>query len=86
MNAANEIAVEKFLQNSLRFPRIWETVEETMDAHACVAHPGLDEILEAQRTEGEELARGVGDHVRRAGEQTPEAHLGALLVPVESVS
>lgn len=47
MNAANEVAVEKFLQNSLRFPRIWETVEGTMDAHACVAHPGLEEILAA---------------------------------------
>ncbi|MCB1061910.1 MAG: 1-deoxy-D-xylulose-5-phosphate reductoisomerase [Verrucomicrobiae bacterium] len=47
MNAANEIAVAKFLENSLRFPKIWETVEETMDAHDVIDHPKLDEILAA---------------------------------------
>ncbi len=47
MNAANEVAVAKFLEKSLRFPKIWETVEETMDAHAVVAHPKLEQILEA---------------------------------------
>jgi 1-deoxy-D-xylulose-5-phosphate reductoisomerase len=47
MNAANEIAVAKFLENSLRFPKIWETVEETMDAHDVIDHPNLDEILAA---------------------------------------
>lgn len=47
LNAANEVAVEKFFQNSLRFPEIWETVERTMDAHRNTAHPQLDEILAA---------------------------------------
>ena len=47
MNAANEVAVERFLEKSLRFPKIWETVEATMDAHECVSHPRLDEILAA---------------------------------------
>ncbi len=47
MNAANEVAVARFLENSLRFPRIWETVEETMDAHDVIDHPKLDEILAA---------------------------------------
>ena len=47
LNAANEVAVAKFLQNSLRFPEIWETVEETMAAHRATAHPKLEEILEA---------------------------------------
>jgi 1-deoxy-D-xylulose-5-phosphate reductoisomerase len=47
LNAANEVAVAKFLKNSLRFPEIWETVEETMAAHRATAHPKLEEILEA---------------------------------------
>lgn len=47
MNAANEVAVAKFLEKSLRFPEIWETVERTMDEHAVVSHPKLDQILEA---------------------------------------
>lgn len=47
MNAANEVAVAKFLENSLRFPKIWETVEETMSAHRLIHHPKLDQILEA---------------------------------------
>ncbi|MCB1076475.1 MAG: 1-deoxy-D-xylulose-5-phosphate reductoisomerase, partial [Verrucomicrobiae bacterium] len=47
LNAANEVAVAKFLENSLRFPKIWETVESTMAAHEVTAHPNLDEILAA---------------------------------------
>src|SRR6266849_3449325 len=34
MNAANEIAVAAFLDRQLRFPRIWETVEEVMSRHS----------------------------------------------------
>jgi 1-deoxy-D-xylulose-5-phosphate reductoisomerase len=47
LNAANEIAVEAFLQNRIRFPRIWETVALVMDAHRAVAHATLDAILRA---------------------------------------
>ncbi|MGB3121577.1 MAG: 1-deoxy-D-xylulose-5-phosphate reductoisomerase [Verrucomicrobiales bacterium] len=47
LNAANEVAVAAFLDNSLSFPRIWETVEETMGAHPTTDHPTLDEILAA---------------------------------------
>ena len=47
LNAANEIAVASFLSRSLGFPKIWETVEETMAAHQNVKQPSLEEILEA---------------------------------------
>jgi 1-deoxy-D-xylulose-5-phosphate reductoisomerase len=47
LNAANEVAVEVFLRGGCRFPRIWETVEETMGVHRGSAHPDLGEILEA---------------------------------------
>ena len=49
MNAANEVAVAAFLARQLRFPQIWQTVEEVMSRHATVAHPDLDAILRADQ-------------------------------------
>jgi 1-deoxy-D-xylulose-5-phosphate reductoisomerase len=49
MNAANEVAVAAFLDRQLRFPQIWETVEQVMDRHPAIAHPDLDAILEADQ-------------------------------------
>ncbi|MGH8099705.1 MAG: 1-deoxy-D-xylulose-5-phosphate reductoisomerase [Chthoniobacterales bacterium] len=49
MNAANEIAVAAFLDRQLRFPQIWETVEQVMDRHTTIAHPDLDAILGADQ-------------------------------------
>jgi 1-deoxy-D-xylulose-5-phosphate reductoisomerase len=47
LNAANEIAVEAFVNRKINFPQITETVRRVMDAHQPVAHPGLEQILEA---------------------------------------
>src|SRR5579859_6557529 len=47
LNAANEVAVEAFVNRRINFPQISETVRHTMDAHKVVAHPSLDQILEA---------------------------------------
>src|SRR6266536_155032 len=49
LNAANEIAVSAFLEKRMSFPRIWQTVEQVMNAHASVAQPDLDEILRADQ-------------------------------------
>ena len=49
LNAANEIAVSSFLEKRMSFSRIWQTVEQVMNAHASVAHPNLDEILRADQ-------------------------------------
>ena len=49
MNAANEIAVAAFLDRRVRFPDIWQIVEEAMNRHPPVAHPDLDAILEADQ-------------------------------------
>ena len=54
MNAANEIAVQAFVQRRISFPQISETVRRTMARHAVVAHPTFDQILQA-----DEWARGV---------------------------
>jgi 1-deoxy-D-xylulose-5-phosphate reductoisomerase len=46
-NAANEVAVEAFVNRKISFPDITTTVRRTMDAHRVVEHPSLEQILEA---------------------------------------
>jgi 1-deoxy-D-xylulose-5-phosphate reductoisomerase len=58
MNAANEVAVEGFLNRKGSFPWIWETVEQVMERHTSVAHPDLDAILRADQWARAE-ARGL---------------------------
>lgn len=47
LNAANEIAVEAFVNRKINFPQITEVVRKTMDAHKVISHPTLEQILEA---------------------------------------
>ena len=49
MNAANEVAVEAFLQGRLSFLEVAELVEEAMDAHKAINAPDLDDIFETDR-------------------------------------
>ena len=58
-NAANEIAVARFVDGQITFLQIFETVERVMGAHRAVASPPLDAILEADlwaRKEAERVA------------------------------
>lgn len=57
LNAANEVAVERFCRRELSFPGIWETVGRVMETHTVVAHPGLEEILAADRWAREAASR-----------------------------
>lgn len=56
-NAANEVAVEAFVNRKISFPQITETVRRTMDAHKVVAHPTLEEILTADAWARAEAAK-----------------------------
>jgi 1-deoxy-D-xylulose-5-phosphate reductoisomerase len=47
LNAANEVAVEAFLQERSSFPDIWRTVERVMSRHQVIQHPGLEALVEA---------------------------------------
>jgi 1-deoxy-D-xylulose-5-phosphate reductoisomerase len=47
LNAANEIAVEAFVNRKINFLQITEMVRRTMDAHKIISHPTLEQILEA---------------------------------------
>ncbi len=46
-NAANEVAVDAFVNRKINFPQITATVRRVMDAHKVVEHPTLEKILEA---------------------------------------
>ncbi len=47
MNAANEVAVQAFLERRLAFTRIARVVEQVMDSVPCAAAVTLDEVLQA---------------------------------------
>jgi 1-deoxy-D-xylulose-5-phosphate reductoisomerase len=47
MNAANEVAVEAFLNRRLSFPGIWKVVGAVMGEHRTIAAPSLDAIVAA---------------------------------------
>jgi 1-deoxy-D-xylulose-5-phosphate reductoisomerase len=47
LNAANEVAVEQFMQGKVRFPTIFEIVGRVMDRHRTVPRPTLDDVLAA---------------------------------------
>jgi 1-deoxy-D-xylulose-5-phosphate reductoisomerase len=47
LNAANEVAVEAFVNRQISFSQISETVRRTMERHQVALHPSLDQILAA---------------------------------------
>ncbi len=47
LNAANEVAVEAFVNRRLTFPQISDTVARILKKHHVVARPTLEQILEA---------------------------------------
>ena len=46
MNAANEVAVEAFLQKRIDFLTVEDLIEKAMNHHNVIARPSLEEILE----------------------------------------
>jgi len=47
LNAANELAVTRFLAGRIPFLQIPETICRTMEHHTSTAHPTLDDIIAA---------------------------------------
>jgi 1-deoxy-D-xylulose-5-phosphate reductoisomerase len=60
-NAANEQAVSLFLDHRISFLEIAEIIEDCMGRHQVVAHPDVEQILEAERWTNEVISRR---HVR----------------------
>ena len=61
-NAANEVAVDAFIEGKIRFPDIWRIVGETMHAHSTAPASSLEVLIDAdawaRRTAGS-LCRGL---------------------------
>jgi len=49
MNAANEIAVEAFLQDKINFLQIPEKIEKTLEKIIYIAHPTLEDYIESDK-------------------------------------
>ncbi|ARJ40064.1 1-deoxy-D-xylulose-5-phosphate reductoisomerase [Sporosarcina ureae] len=49
MNAANEVAVQLFMEGHISFLQIEEIIEEMMQQHQTIQNPNLEEILETDR-------------------------------------
>lgn len=47
-NAANECAVAMFLKKQIAFLDIYRMIEESMEQHAVIEHPELEQILETE--------------------------------------
>jgi 1-deoxy-D-xylulose-5-phosphate reductoisomerase len=63
LNAADEVAVDLFLQRRIRFAEIPLIIERVLDKHRPRSADTVDEILEADswaRTETRSLAPGPG--------------------------
>jgi len=57
LNAANEIAVDRFLAGQLAFSGIWHTVEAVMNLHHVIKEPTLDDIDRADHWARQEADR-----------------------------
>lgn len=49
LNAANELAVAKFLNKTVRFLEIYDMIRFCMDQHKVIENPGVEEILETEQ-------------------------------------
>ena len=49
LNAANEAAVNAFLNRRVSFTKIYEIISETMGRHKVVTNPTLSDIIEADQ-------------------------------------
>ncbi len=66
LNAANEVAVERFLGGDLRFTDIPRLIEDVLESHPTAAGDTLEGLLAADRW-AREAARGHARQLRAAG-------------------
>lgn len=59
MNAANEIAVQAFLDQQIKFTGIIRTVEEIMHRHKNISNPSLEDIVHADQWAREEVKNAI---------------------------
>ena len=57
LNAANEVAVERFLNNELRFDQITQVAEQVLQHHQYDAHPSMELLLQLDDWARKEASR-----------------------------
>ena len=60
LNAANEVAVQAFLDDQIPFPEIWRLVHIAIENHANLARPSLDDIIRADSEARKFVRRAIG--------------------------
>ncbi|MBM3748033.1 MAG: 1-deoxy-D-xylulose-5-phosphate reductoisomerase [Acidobacteria bacterium] len=73
LNAADEVAVEAFLEGRITFPAIAEVVEEALTRIPSRQPGGLDEIMEIDRESRQAALAAVSARSGRAGQSSAEA-------------
>src|SRR5947209_6408847 len=73
LNAANEIAVEAFVNKRINFPAISELVRRTMEKHELAAHPTLEQILAADAWARETAKEAVRNEKPAGGRRSTGA-------------
>ena len=63
MNAANETAVNTFLDNQIKFLDIARLIKKMMDSHKLIKNPDLNEILEVDKKTKEETKRIIEEEL-----------------------
>jgi 1-deoxy-D-xylulose-5-phosphate reductoisomerase len=58
LNAANEVAVQAFLDDQIPFGEIWRLVQNAIERHSNLARPSLDDIISADK-EAREFVRST---------------------------
>lgn len=74
LNAANEVAVQRFLEGRIPFAGIWKTVEAVMARAPAAAHPSIEAVMAADawaRGEAESVCRTTPQPIPSAGEVSP---------------
>ena len=61
LNAANEVAVQAFLEHKIAFVKIAEIISETMERHTVVNDSSLDDILAADQWAREQAEKIIRD-------------------------
>lgn len=64
LNAANEVAVQAFLENRIGFTDISVIIRKTIDDHQVASPHNLDDVLEADRW-GKERADKIAKEIKR---------------------
>jgi len=60
LNAANEVAVQSFLEGKIRFPQIAELIEQILVKHDVMDAPSLDDILDCDHKTRQQAIELIG--------------------------